>query len=116
MGILPLGTGNDLARVLGWGKSFRRERMLSQLAKLDRSRIAALDRWQMRGSLPEGRAETRLCNYCSIGVDAKAALLWARLSEARPELFKLRLLNKLWYIICGTPEFALHSFSDLHAR
>ena len=116
VGILPLGTGNDLARVLGWGKSFRRERMLSQLAKLDRSRIAALDRWQMRGSLPEGRAETRLCNYCSIGVDAKAALLWARLSEARPELFKLRLLNKLWYIICGTPEFALHSFSDLHAR
>jgi len=116
VGILPLGTGNDLARVLGWGKSFRRERMLSQLAKLDRSRIAALDRWQMRGSLPEGRAETRLCNYCSIGVDAKAALLWARLSEARPELFKLRLLNKLWYIICGTPEFALHSFSDLNER
>jgi diacylglycerol kinase (ATP) len=116
VGILPLGTGNDLARVLGWGKSFRRERMLSQLAKLDRSRIAALDRWKMCGSLPEGRAETRLCNYCSIGVDAKAALLWARLSKARPELFKLRLLNKLWYIICGTPEFALHSFSDLHAH
>ena len=62
----------------------------------------------MRGRLPEGRTETRLCNYCSIGVDAKAALLWARLSKARPGLFKLRLLNKLWYIICGTPEFALH--------
>ena len=75
MGILPLGTGNDLARVLGWGKSFRRERMLAQIAKLDRARVAALDRWRMRGRLPEGRTETRLCNYCSIGVDAKAFVL-----------------------------------------
>ena len=51
MGILPLGTGNDLARVLGWGKSFRRERMLAQIAKLDRARVAALDRWKTRGHL-----------------------------------------------------------------
>lgn len=116
VGIMPLGTGNDLARVLGWGKSFRPERVAAQLEKLDCARVAALDRWSMRGTLPDGQTDLQLCNYCSIGVDAKAALLWARLSRARPGLFRLRLLNKLWYIICGAPEFALHSFRDLHER
>ena len=57
-----------------------------------------------------------MCNYLSIGVDAKAALLWARLALRLPWAFRLRLLNKLWYIICGSPEFALHSYRDLHAR
>jgi len=116
VGVLPLGTGNDLARVLGWGKSYRTERLGAQLDALDRARIALLDRWTMAGTLPQGKSEVVLCNYCSIGVDAKAALLWARLSKARPALFKLRLLNKLWYIVCGSPEFVLHSYRDLGAR
>jgi len=57
-----------------------------------------------------------MSNYLSLGVDAKAALLWARLFKAAPYLFRLRLLNKLWYIVCGTPELLLRSYKDLHAR
>ena len=55
-------------------------------------------------------------NYLSVGIDAKAALLWTRLSRAMPQLFKLRLLNKLWYIVCGAPELLLHTYGDLHER
>lgn len=94
--LLPLGTGNDLARVLGWGKSVRLDAVRAHLRSLRGARPVLLDRWQVRGSMPDGKASLPMSNYMSIGVDAQAALRWARLSKTRPELFRLRLLNKLW--------------------
>ena len=114
--VLPLGTGNDLARVLGWGKGVRFDSIGAAVGRLDAARVAFVDRWVVRGHLPEGRQEVRMANYMSIGCDAKAALLWARMSRAAPLLFRLRLLNKLWYIVCGTPEFFLHTYSNLSDR
>ena len=42
--ILPLGTGNDMSRVLGWGKYFRPQSLRARLAALSLSRVALLDR------------------------------------------------------------------------
>ena len=114
--VLPLGTGNDLARVLGWGKGVQLDALPSRLEALDEARVAMLDRWAVRGTLPEGTSHVQMFNYLSLGVDAKAALLWARFAKRCPQLFKLRLLNKLWYIVCGTPAFLLHSYRDLTER
>ena len=41
--ILPLGTGNDMSRVLGWGKYFRPQSLRARLAALSLSRVALLD-------------------------------------------------------------------------
>jgi hypothetical protein len=114
--LVPLGTGNDLARVLDWGKGVRLDALPKRLVELDEARVAVLDRWAVRGAMPEGTSRVVMSNYMSIGVDAKAALLWSRLARARPALFKFRLLNKLWYIVCGTPEFLLHSYRRLSDR
>lgn len=111
--VVPLGTGNDVARVFGWGKFFRLDSLAARLAAVERASIALVDRWDVAGSLPEGRDELVMSNYLSVGVDARAALLWARLAKRAPALFRLRLLNKLWYILCGTPEFFLHSYAHL---
>ena len=46
--------------------------------RLDSARVAKVDRWDVRGVLPEGRQQMTMANYMSIGVDAKAALLYAR--------------------------------------
>ena len=116
MALLPLGTGNDLARVLGWGKGVRFEAIGSHLEALDSARVALLDRWKVVGSLPEGGTQQALSNYMSIGVDAKAALVWARMGKRFPWAFRLRLLNKLWYIVCGSPEFLQHSYRRLSSR
>uniref|UniRef100_A0A8B9F2D8 Diacylglycerol kinase n=1 Tax=Amazona collaria TaxID=241587 RepID=A0A8B9F2D8_9PSIT len=46
LGVLPLGTGNDLARVLGWGSACDDDTQLPQiLEKLERASTKMLDRW-----------------------------------------------------------------------
>ncbi|KAI1898206.1 hypothetical protein AGOR_G00069960 [Albula goreensis] len=48
LGVLPLGTGNDLARVLGWGGLCDDDAQLLQiLEKLERATTKMLDRWSV---------------------------------------------------------------------
>uniref|UniRef100_A0A4W5KHP0 diacylglycerol kinase (ATP) n=1 Tax=Hucho hucho TaxID=62062 RepID=A0A4W5KHP0_9TELE len=48
LGVLPLGTGNDLARVLGWGALCDDDTQLLQiLEKLERATTKMLDRWSV---------------------------------------------------------------------
>ncbi|XP_070404129.1 diacylglycerol kinase delta isoform X4 [Nothobranchius furzeri] len=48
LGVLPLGTGNDLARVLGWGGLCDDDAQLLQiLEKLERATTKMLDRWSI---------------------------------------------------------------------
>ncbi|XP_075425733.1 diacylglycerol kinase delta isoform X2 [Ascaphus truei] len=48
LGVLPLGTGNDLARVLGWGSACDDDAQLPQiLEKLERAGTKMLDRWSI---------------------------------------------------------------------
>uniref|UniRef100_A0A8C5G628 Diacylglycerol kinase n=1 Tax=Gouania willdenowi TaxID=441366 RepID=A0A8C5G628_GOUWI len=48
LGVLPLGTGNDLARVLGWGSACDDDAQLPEiLEKLERASTKMLDRWSI---------------------------------------------------------------------
>ncbi|CAD6194257.1 unnamed protein product [Caenorhabditis auriculariae] len=48
LAILPLGTGNDLARVLGWGHAFYDDTQLPQLVRtFERAHTRMLDRWSV---------------------------------------------------------------------
>ena len=59
MGVLPLGTGNDLARVLGWGAVFDDDTQLpTVLEKMEHAQIKMLDRWSIlayEASMPPPR-------------------------------------------------------------
>ncbi|CAF2313531.1 unnamed protein product [Rotaria sp. Silwood2] len=45
--ICPLGTGNDLSRVLLWGEQYDPKRLLSTLTQIPQAQPIALDRWQV---------------------------------------------------------------------
>ncbi|XP_032237664.2 diacylglycerol kinase eta isoform X2 [Nematostella vectensis] len=64
IGVLPLGTGNDLSRVLGWGTSFADENSVPQfLQHLERAKPLMLDRWaimvqECNPTLPSSRSSS----------------------------------------------------------
>jgi hypothetical protein len=62
VGIMPLGTGNDLARCLGWGGGYRTWRhvgVVGMLSEVANASVALLDRWTITfresASLPASR-------------------------------------------------------------
>lgn len=119
--IAPLGTGNDLARVLGWNddvwndeRLFDERRLVSTLRRAD---VGGVDRWKL-DARRRGRAETTtrvFTNYLGIGVDARAALAFDTVrKDARFSwLFAHAATNKLLYAVFGARDFLQHSFARL---
>ena len=106
--ILPLGTGNDLARIHGWGAGYNNESLIGILEQISDSYISILDRWELTimtgGSKKRVKATKNFFNYFSVGVDAEAALQVHYLRERRPEWFFSRLVNKAWYGVLSAEE------------
>jgi len=99
--VLPLGTGNDMARTLGCGGGYHGEAMLQVLRNCAMGDIQKLDRWKVKiaavGVDGTEEKEIFMCNYFSIGWDAQVARRFHCLREKKPHLFKNRHTNKGWY-------------------
>lgn len=51
VGVVPLGTGNDMARVMGWGAQFGDEEKLPAVLKeMEYSSFHLVDRWSIQYS------------------------------------------------------------------
>jgi len=66
IGLIPLGTGNDLARVLNLYKPFVDQGLLFLVRRLLRASSAPFDIWRVNG-------QYALANYFSGGIDARIA-------------------------------------------
>ncbi|XP_069479338.1 diacylglycerol kinase zeta isoform X13 [Ambystoma mexicanum] len=124
--ILPLGTGNDLARTLNWGGGYTDEPVSKILSHVEEGNIVQLDRWnlQVEKNLNvslEDRDETAtdklpldvFNNYFSLGFDARVTLEFHESREANPEKFNSRFRNKMFYAGTAFSDFLTGSSRDL---
>lgn len=103
LAVFPLGTGNDLARVLGWGGGVGGDlEVPKRLAEWAASPAEPFDRWTMTTASEDGRPRSfEMLNYLGVGVDAEVALEFHRQRTLRPRWFASRLLNKLFYVVAS---------------
>ncbi|KAL7056089.1 hypothetical protein AAHC03_021150 [Spirometra sp. Aus1] len=131
--VLPLGTGNDLARTLHWGPGYTDDSLPKILSSVEAGRIVLLDRWNLVSRpLSYDKAELEeeseyfntpnfldklplnvINNYFSLGADAATALEFHESREANPDRFNSRLKNKMFYAGVGGIDLIRRSWKDL---
>uniref|UniRef100_A0A8C0G0P9 Diacylglycerol kinase n=1 Tax=Chelonoidis abingdonii TaxID=106734 RepID=A0A8C0G0P9_CHEAB len=123
--VLPLGTGNDLARTLNWGGGYTDEPVSKILCHVEDGTIVQLDRWNLQvernpdmpqEEIEDGARKLPLSvfnNYFSLGFDAHVTLEFHESREANPEKFNSRFRNKMFYAGAAFSDFLQRSSRDL---
>ncbi|ROT63093.1 putative diacylglycerol kinase theta isoform X6 [Penaeus vannamei] len=133
--IVPLGTGNDLARVLRWGPGYNGgEDPINLLKDVIDAENVRLDRWTvvfhvdekvedkqpLTTSIAASTSEDNtqifvMNNYFGIGIEAELCLDFHNAREENPNKFNSRLHNKGVYVKMGLRKMVSRKLcKDLH--
>ena len=129
IGIIPLGTGNDLSRVFNWGGKYIERPLEQVLRDMSNADLVKLDRWSIDAKLINGvgcgggnldvvgsedcsekDAANKLPmnvlnNYYSIGIDAYIAYKFHQARDKNPGNFKSRNRNRMYYALKASKDW-----------
>ncbi|XP_047130185.1 diacylglycerol kinase eta isoform X3 [Hydra vulgaris] len=107
LGVLPLGTGNDLARVLGWGTSCYDVSLIPHILKqLEHAKPCMLDRWSI--SIKEfSSIIPKDCSY--FGYEDSIIMQITRMLATNDHGVVLQSAKMLYEIFCHFVEFVKKS-------
>ncbi|KRY74209.1 Diacylglycerol kinase epsilon [Trichinella pseudospiralis] len=119
--VLPLGTGNDLSRVLGWGDGHSGiVDAAGILQQLSQATPVKLDRWLVTVVSPTklgmkwSKSEYKMNNYLSVGVDALVTLNFHNRRHSLPRVLSGRFMNKFLFFTYGTKDVLERMCRNLH--
>uniref|UniRef100_A0A8C7P159 Diacylglycerol kinase n=1 Tax=Oncorhynchus mykiss TaxID=8022 RepID=A0A8C7P159_ONCMY len=113
VGIVPLGTGNDLARILRWGAGYSGEDPHHILVSVDEAEEVQIDRWTIlldaqeitddgkENGFLEPPKIVQMNNYFGLGIDAEVSLDFHHARQEEPGKFNSRFHNKGVYLKAG---------------
>lgn len=90
IGLIPLGTGNDLGRALGIFRIYNERGLLACVKRLLKAQCVRFDLWDLNGKLT-------MASYVSLGMDA-AVLHDFDVARKSGKIPKGSLFNKLFYV------------------
>lgn len=90
IGLIPLGTGNDLGRCLGVFRIYNQRGLLACVKRILKAQCATFDLWDVNG-------RSTLASYLSVGMDA-AILHDFDGARKRGKIPRGSLFNKLFYV------------------
>ena len=91
LGLIPLGTGNDLSRAMGVWDNFQKRGLLNTVRKLVNTQSKPFDLWKVAGKY-------HLAAYISMGMDAKVAHFFDRARSQGHLPLQAAWFNKLHYL------------------
>lgn len=107
IGLIPLGTGNDLSRCLGTGVTYTGSDTLitELLPRYRKAPFTKLDRWSIQFSTTSGEVKQRqtaevLC-YFHLGFEAQITWEYDQNRRANPEAFNKRWKSKMQWVSSG---------------
>ncbi len=79
--IIPIGTGNDIARSTGWLRSWRELGLSGLFHAVKEGRVGSFDVWRMGIERDGSRKEYCFCAYAGIGYDGRVCQEFSRLNR-----------------------------------
>uniref|UniRef100_A0A183I2M4 Diacylglycerol kinase n=1 Tax=Onchocerca flexuosa TaxID=387005 RepID=A0A183I2M4_9BILA len=121
--VLPLGTGNDLSRTLGWGSGHEglldffeicRDMRNAKTVKLDRWTVDIIHKRQL--GIRAKNKRFSMVNYVSVGVDACVTYGMQSTRDNIRKIVSSRFLNKVLFFTFGTKDVLEHACANLDRK